>query len=577
MSGDSRPSVGQPSDARPGRPESDLPGAAKRDWGQITLEKVVRPVAIAGMLTCMAISLAQVVALITPLWPGRFFTILIFLVSLESIHAQRIISRQGLATRDRARFRFVEWVVILLVARLGISLSRGTGGLMVDIAAWSTDLISFFEPIFIVGSSLLAGAWTASLQLSQAFQDLEATPLEREPSITDPDFYLRSTMPQRGRTDRQARLGLIVSVFFWGGVIILMLSGLARVDVRDLVTLRHPRSSGIILNVLAYFLIGFLLISQAQYTILKANWDLENVPVLGKLGKRWILLVASFLLLVALASALLPVSYSVGLLEAVSSAVMWLVFALMKAVALVLLILQMIVGFLTGRPQSTLAPSTRRPPPTIAPPPPGVADEPWPWWGLVRSLIFWMILTGVVGYSALHFVRDRWGLFQGVSLARFLTWLRGIWESLRLGTRRTAARIRQGIARRLASRRPRERSRARRYLSLRRLSPRDRVRYYYLAILHRSRQQGFGRPPGTTPLEYQETLADKLPEATDQVAQLSWAFVEARYSQHPISVQEARGVRDVWRIVKKALTARRRASGKEAAQATTQHHKGMDT
>ena len=574
MSGDSSPSM----DRKPPKVEADLRqglqdggenAPVERDWAQITLEQAVRPIAIAAMLTCICISVAQVVALIAPRWPGRFFTVLTFLVSLESIHAQRLISRSGPSQRDWWRFRFVEWVVILLVVRLGTSIGRGTQGLIADVASWSADLTTFLDLGFLAGSVLIATFWGLAMLLSRAMQELEASPIEREPSITDPDFYLRSTMPRRGRTDRQARLHIIVTTFFWGGVVILLLSGFAQVDVRDLVLLRHSRSSGVILNVMAYFLIGLLLIGQVQYTILRANWELANIPILGRLGQRWILLLASFLLLVALASALLPVSYSVGLLEAVSTAVAWLSITIMKAVSLLLLVLSVILSFLLGRSSGSPTQSTRQPTPSPPPPSPSVANEPWPWWGVVRSLIFWVILTGVVGYSLLHFARDRWGLLRGISVGRLLAWLRGLWRSMRSRTRIAASRIRQGIAQRLASRRHPQQGHASRYFSLRRLSPRGLVRYYYLSILRRTSRQGFGRPPCSTPLEYQETLARELPDAADQVARLSWAFVEARYSEHPISSQDAGAVKGAWRLVKRALTWRRRAADKGPTQSLT--------
>jgi len=569
MSGDSRLPRRQRSgsvESSSVEPPEPAPGQAlaTKGWSQITLEEVIRPVAIASMLACIAISLAQVVALIAPAWPGRFFVVLTFLVSLESIHAHRQLSRLGPWSRDRWRFRFVEWVIILLVVRIGMSLSKGPGGLAADVAAWSSDLGAFFGVSFLVGGALVALFWMVAQRLSRAMQELEATPIEREPSVTDPDFYLRSTMPHRGRTDRQARLNLIVSTFFWGGAVLLILSGLTQVDVRELVALRHPRTSGVILNVLAYFIIGLLIVSQAQYAILKAGWDLERIPIQGKLGKRWILLALSFLLLVGLVSALLPVGYSVGLIQSLSAAVMWIGFALIKVVSLLLWVLSVLLSLLMGRTPQSPPNSPTQPSPVAPTPPVEVANEAWPWWGLVRSLVFWLALTGVAGYSLFHFLRDRWGLFRGISLARFLAWVAGVWQALRSGTRHTASRIRQGIARRLASRRPREKGRAWRYISLRRLSPRDRVRYYYLSILRRSARQGFARPQTATPLEYQATLIEQLPEAADQVAQLSWAFVEARYSEHLVSGQDAKGVRGVWRLVKKALTSRRRSPDRGA-------------
>ncbi len=97
-----------------------------------------------------------------------------------------------------------------------------------------------------------------------------------------------------------------------------------------------------------------------------------------------------------------------------------------------------------------------------------------------------------------------------------------------------------------------------RYLALGRLSPRERVRYFYLSALRRSAQQGYGRPPGITPLQYEGTLARQMPEVSEQVHELTQAFVEARYSEHSISAGDASAIQRVFRTVRRALTARRK-------------------
>ena len=278
-----------------------------RDLKQTALEEVIRPLAIASMLTCIAIALSQMIGSFSPEWPGGLFTALAFIVCLESIHSERFLARMRLSGRDRFRFRFVEWVSILLLVRFGVYLRYGMRQLMADMAAWTTNLGSFFEIGFVLNGLLTFIFWYLASLLSRTMRELEASPIERMPAVTDPDYYLRSTMPRHGRVDRSAGLNRIVSVFFWGGAALLVLTGISQVDVSDLIVFRHSRSSGIILNALAYFLIGFLIISQAHYTILKANWDLQGIPILGPLGRRWVLLLLAFLAMIGLVSALLPV------------------------------------------------------------------------------------------------------------------------------------------------------------------------------------------------------------------------------------------------------------------------------
>lgn len=533
--------------------------AAGRSPAQFALEEIVRPIAIASMLTCIAISLSQLVSTLSTTWPGEVFNALAFIVSLEGIHSQRLLWRLRFTVRDSFRFHFVEWVVILALVRFAVYLDYGVQRLITDVAAWQADLFSFFDLSFIAMSLLITLFWLLASRLSQLMQELEASPAERMPSITDPRHYLHTTMPRHGLTDRRARLNQIVITFFWGGAAMLLFSGLARVDVRDLIVLRHPRSSGAILNVLVYFLIGLLLISQAQYTSLKANWELQNIPILGRLGRRWLLLTVSFLLLIALIALLLPVGYSVGLMAALSSAIQWIAYIILQIVFTIFLIFAFIVNLFLSlfRGGSSGEDMRIQEMPTPPPPPASVAEATSPWWQVLRSLIFWFVLTALIGYSLYRFVVDRWGLFHGLPRLGFVTWLRRFWRELRLSTRRAAERLRQQIRQRLASRPTQRAPSPLRYLSLRRLSPRERVRYFYLSILRRSAQQGFGRPPSMTPLEYEEILEKSLPMAAEQARELTQAFVEARYSEHEITKERASAVQTAWHSLKRALATRR--------------------
>ena len=385
---------------------------------QMALHEVITPLAIAGMLTCLAISLNQFILGIAPTWPGGVFAVLVFLVSLESIHAHRLLKRLQLYARDRIRYRFVEWVVILLAVRLSVYFSYGSERLASDLARWSVNIGALFDVGFVIRALLIVAVWVVGLVLATIMEELEASPIERMPSVTDPNHYLRSTMPHHGRIDRQARLNRIMTLFLVGGLILLMLAGMSRVDVRDLIVLGHSRSSGIILNVLIYFVIGFLLISEARFTILKANWDLQSIPVRGPLGQRWLLLLSGFLLLVALISAVLPVGYSVGIIATVSTVVRWAIYVLVQIVFFVIFLFSYAIGLLlslfsTGSSQG--APAMRRAAPPQAPT--SVSAGPAPWWQLVRSLIFWTVLVGIIGYSLFHFAGYRLELLRKLSPA----------------------------------------------------------------------------------------------------------------------------------------------------------------
>ena len=147
MSGDKRfPDMGDENvglgDATPGSAEAV---SGKRRLGEVALEEIIRPLAIAGMLTCIAISLAQFINSLLPNWPGQLFSYFIFFVCLESIHAQRLLPRLYSASGDRLRFRFVEWVILILLVRFGVYLHYGKARLASDVAAWTEDMSAFFD------------------------------------------------------------------------------------------------------------------------------------------------------------------------------------------------------------------------------------------------------------------------------------------------------------------------------------------------------------------------------------------------------------------------------------------------
>jgi hypothetical protein len=539
---------------------------ALRSASQFTLEEVVRPLAIAAMLTCVAVSFAQLMRSLNVVWAGRAMTWLVFIIALESIHAQRLLTRMSIENRDRFRFRFVEWVVIVLTVRFAVYLEYGAARLTSDFAAWATNMGSFFDMGFIINCIIVAAFWGVALALATTMQELEATPLEKMPAVTDPDHYLRTTMPHQGRVDRQSRLNRIISTFFVGGVLILLLAGGSRVDMRDLIVLRHSASSGVILNVLIYFMIGFLLISQARYTILKANWDLQDIPVLGNMGRRWLLLVMGFLALVGFISAILPVNYSVSMLDTIGLVVRWIIYIVVQVAFFILFLVSYLIGLILNLFMGAPKPDSPNMTSPMAQPPLPVVEGGGPasWWLLLRSLIFWTVLFGIVGYSLYHFAAYRLGLFQNLRVRRFLGWLSTFWNGFREASRRTARRMRERLAARLAAQRARIERQRWRYVNIHKLSPRDRVRYFYLSVLYRSAQQGLPRPKGATPLEYERLLARALPDATEPVDDLTQAFLEARYSEHLLDEARVSTVQSVWRHVRRALAAHKRPNRAEA-------------
>jgi hypothetical protein len=91
------------------------------------------------------------------------------------------------------------------------------------------------------------------------------------------------------------------------------------------------------------------------------------------------------------------------------------------------------------------------------------------------------------------------------------------------------------------------------FISLRRLSPRQRVLFFYLALVRRGTETGIARKPSQTPYEYAHTLGGNIQDIHQDVGEMTEAFMEARYSLHEIDVEKANTVREHWEKIRRAI------------------------
>ncbi|MBL8056597.1 MAG: DUF4129 domain-containing protein, partial [Anaerolineales bacterium] len=216
--------------------------------------------------------------------------------------------------------------------------------------------------------------------------------------------------------------------------------------------------------------------------------------------------------------------------------------------------------------QSLASPNSSAPPPAeILPPPalpraPVTPSNPGGWTAWSESLVFWLLFLGVFAVSFLFLVRQRPEVEQLLRrLALPWPWLAERWRAVWAAGRRLrqeVARLAQAGLDRLRPSGPPP-SAPWRYLNVRRLQPRERVRFYYQALLRRGRETGWPRRPGETPLEYEQNLAEALPEAQTPLADLTGEFLEAQFSAHAIPPAAAESARERWEAVRRALRARR--------------------
>jgi hypothetical protein len=93
----------------------------------------------------------------------------------------------------------------------------------------------------------------------------------------------------------------------------------------------------------------------------------------------------------------------------------------------------------------------------------------------------------------------------------------------------------------------------RRWMRLGAMPARERLMYYFVSVVQRAERQGISHPPSDTPLELERRIVPHLGEAGGDMDHLTQGYLEARYSTHPITAEQAALSRPRWEHVRSAL------------------------
>jgi hypothetical protein len=334
-----------------------------------------------------------------------------------------------------------------------------------------------------------------------------------------------------------------VGLTFLAGLLRLYLRTNPQADTGSLVGLWH---------IVIYFFLALILFSRTRLNLLRSGWVWEKVPIARGVGTRWITYTLLLLAVAVVVAVVLPTQYSLGLLSTLGYLLNFVISVLQL---IVYTILGLIISLLS-RLFPDLPPASAPPPPpelwTSTPgdsPPPTSAD-------FIQSLIFWVVFFVVAGYVLTQYLRRRPDVVEwlkhlpGMGLLvrawrRLHAWFGGLTQQLE-DLREARRRARQPAPARSVSA-------PQRWINPRRLSPRQQVRFYYLAMLRRGGERGHVRQPTQTPYEYARALESQIPEIDQDVDGITEEFIEARYSRHDIAPEHAGLVRRYWERIKRAL------------------------
>ncbi len=485
-----------------------------------------------------------------PAWEPGYLVVACLLVAVEAGLVHHVLRRDRMWSDELVRYVVPEVFVMLVVMRVAVTLSFGATTLDADMGRWLYDPLSIFDPAFVgaifVGLAVGVSTHTTMQHLSElAPQQFERADLQASE---------HQHVAQRVSQDRAAIVRRISSRFVAGGVVLLLSLSLETVNIQQIAGPSRPISSLSAAGALAYLVGGFLLYSQARLALLQSRWRLEGAGVAVGIARRWTR--ASWLLIVGVAgaAALLPRTYGLGLLDTlgylfgiVGYAFVLVGYLVVWLVGLLALIPTWLLSLIVPNGGSGPAEAPIAPPPL--PMPPAAAREPQ----LFPALIFWACMLLLIVYAASIIIQRHPGLLRAVVARGPLAWFLQRFGLLWRDTHSWATQVAHTVQSRM--RRPAPPSPRGPLLRLSRLAPRELVRYFYRSILQRAAARGLPRRQGQTPYEYGADLANRLPDAQQDIDDLTEAFVVAQYSGRPVGPEDVRRARRPWARVRWRLRA----------------------
>jgi hypothetical protein len=504
------------------------------------------------MLGCIAMSIADLLHTSLSTWDRAYLTIGCVLAALEACYSRWLIRTRSLRGDDALRLRIFEVASLFILIKILSYLNDSWTAVVADVRTWPYQPLNIFSLETVVAFILALISWAIA---TRTIRDMECI---GEPSPVRAQSYI----PPRER---------LANRFFWGGGILLIAAGLTRVGLANLLNMERPPVPQIVLNALLYFLLGMAMLGQVHFTRLRRQWTSQKIKVPDQLTGRWVRYSLALVGLAALLAFLLPTGYTVGLLDIVAVILQILFFILTVVFVILWFLLSLLLlpfTWLFGmkppdRPGSlSLSRSYRSPQPDL-----GSGARGPGWLELLRSLLFWTITLGMVYYVIRSYLRDHPEILETLSSLKPIRILRGLLAALWRRLSDWAELARERMPRQLLGRWMREAEDSEspfHFFRLGALSPRERILYYYLSVLRRASQRGIPRRQAETPREYEDTLNPRLPEAQQDLTQLTEAFIEARYSLHTFDRKRDQQTRAYWKRVRTALQVlKRRAKANE--------------
>jgi hypothetical protein len=494
----------------------------------------ISKLAVILAMGCVSYGYAQFIARLG--LQANYLTLFGLLISIEAIYTH--LHAKDVEDRERTIFRAAEILTILILFKVFLLLHNGVDGLFAEILAWQDNFLgTFFTGEYLAGLFIFAPIWAFSTILAG---DIETLHDHEQDTSWDELGIVQNTL-------HLYRRRIAANLFFLGGLVVFFAIG-ARMNFRDYVPFVQGKFNPDvpIANVLIYFILVLVLLSQSHFALLRTRWLWNKTPIAPRLSRNWLIYGGIFFGAIAFIAFFLPTNYSLGFFETLLYSVNLLMFIFRLIVALFLLPLSFCANLFKSNPSSL----SQDPQPSIPEMPPApLVSAANPFWQFVQSLLFWATLIGVVTFALSQYIRTNKTLWAMLSRVRLPSFFQSTIQAILVWLRHANRAVITAVADSLKRLRPPSeavRSLERRIRQPGGLTPREQVIQLYLTLLQLSREEGAPRKPGETPHQFSQNLITEYPNIAPDLLEVTDAFIEARYSQHPIPAEKVPPLQSAW-------------------------------
>ncbi len=543
-------------------------------YDQPWLTSFLRPLLLIALVTCLSIAWIGFLRRFLFMAPAVFFQSLLAIGVLASgvgVITTTWLAQPAQRLRRTATYRVAEIVLILLIARLVIWLTTTPLPSLNELILH--PLYSLLDGYFLVTILVVVFAWFMATEFSRDLMGLAIQPDEMYVAARSSREVWDTS--RGGGSDRQGLMDSFVGRWVTGGILLILFTAGAQIDLgaNGLFAILHQNiDPAVIFAAIAYFFIGLLLISQGQLAMLRARWAIEGVPSSDAVARNWSGYVLIVLLAIGLLASLAPFGgtrYFSFAIAMILNGIYAFVFLLVRLFMLLMILFMALLPFA----QSPDPPSRQAFTDAIVTPPPPPPPAYFAWIG---GALFWVVTALLLGYAAYIYFSGKgfnferitrlWTLFK-LRWRRMWRSFRG-WRSARFDKARAPSSAAAGQTgwRTWWNR-----------FTPQSLTPEQRVRYYYLAMLEEAARIGAPRRKSETPIRYAPRLAATLnspapapgaeessmataPPADDPidegVEKLTEDFVRVRYAGQTVEEGEVGLLEAVWQQLKRAFRRR---------------------